>query len=170
MKNKLYYFLIAFLLIGCGYKPASYYSKEWIHGGVSVEVEALPSDPENSVIVRDALNEALVTRFKGSVVRKDLTTTHIKANMGTISFSALQYDDKGYVVFYRTNVSLKIVLEKEGIIKHFSTSGVYDFPIEPNSVISDSKRFEAIKQASLKALDAFVAQVGVAGIIKNDNR
>ena len=46
---------------------------------------------------------------------------------------------------------------------NYRTKGTYDFDIEPNAIISDQVRFEAIRQGAQKALDAFVAQVAAQG-------
>jgi hypothetical protein len=43
-------------------------------------------------------------------------------------------------------------------------SGEYDFTIEPNSVISDTRRFEAIKNASYEALDEYIAALAIRGL------
>lgn len=45
----------------------------------------------------------------------------------------------------------------------YMTIGNYDFDIEPNAIISDQVRFEAIRQGAQKGLDAFVAQVAAQG-------
>jgi len=42
-------------------------------------------------------------------------------------------------------------------------SGFYDFPIEPEAIISDSLRFQAIKNGSAKALDAFISYITQKG-------
>jgi len=55
---------------------------------------------------------------------------------------------------------------KDGRKETFSTSGEYDFPVEANSVISDTNRFEAIKYASLDALNEFVSKISVKGMQK----
>jgi hypothetical protein len=44
-----------------------------------------------------------------------------------------------------------------------TVSGVYDFPIEPKAIISDVLRFQAIKEGSAKALDAFISRMAQKG-------
>ena len=46
---------------------------------------------------------------------------------------------------------------------HYTVSGVYDFNIEPQAIISDQARFEAIRLSSQKAIDVFIAQVAAQG-------
>ena len=43
--------------------------------------------------------------------------------------------------------------------------GYYDFPIEPNAVISDAKRFDAIRFGAQKAIDSFVSIMAMRGAI-----
>jgi hypothetical protein len=40
---------------------------------------------------------------------------------------------------------------------------MYDFEIEPNAIISDQARFEAIRQGAQKGIEAFIAQVAATG-------
>lgn len=163
MNKVLSFFIVAFIIVGCGYKPASYYTKEVLSGGIYVEVEPLASDPENTVLIHDSINEAVVVRFKGALASKREAATYIKAKIGKIAFETIQKDEKGYAIMYRTTVTLNYSVVKNGMSQSFTTSGFYDFAIEPNSIISDSKRFESIKVASTKALDEFVSRLGIAG-------
>ncbi len=77
--------------------------------------------------------------------------------------SALQYDRNGYIVVYRARIKLKVVRKKAGEQKSYTAQGTHDFTIEPNAIITDAQRFDAIRSGSLKALDSFVAQVGAEG-------
>jgi hypothetical protein len=80
-----------------------------------------------------------------------------------ISFTPLQYDTNGYVVVYRSNIITNVIRRTNKEKKSYNAIGSYDFAIEPNAVITDNQRFEAIRRASLKALDAFIARVGAEG-------
>jgi hypothetical protein len=51
-----------------------------------------------------------------------------------------------------------------GKTMNYSTHGMYDFEIEPNAIISDQARFEAIRQGAQKGIDAFIAQVAAQSI------
>ena len=102
-------------------------------------------------------------RFHSSLVPQIQARTKLIVELSTIGFSALQYDANGYVSVYRANITLGVKRTTEGESKAYIAKGNYDFNIEPNAVITDSQRFDAIREASLKALDSFVAQVGAEG-------
>ncbi len=157
-------FILVYLITGCGYKPTSVYTKKVLGEKIYSQVEVYLRDPENSVLIKDALNEAIVNRFKGSLVPKQYADSELIVSLRRVSFRPLQYDKNGYVIYYRAIASLKIVYKsKKGETKILTVSGNYDFPIEPNSVISDTKRFEAIRESSKKALDKFISQISIIG-------
>ena len=158
--------LILSTIIGCGYKPSSYYTKKILGDKIYAEVYIDIKDPENSVLIKDAINEAIVSKFKSKIVdRKDLANTLFYVKFKSKSFIPIAYNKDGYVVAYKTKVLLHITyIDKRGKKDSFNVRGTYDFPIEANSVISDAKRFEAIKFASFKAISEFVSRISVKGI------
>ena len=83
--------------------------------------------------------------------------------MTNIGFRPLQYNENGYIIVYRAGIVIGVTRDIKGKKKVYTSTGNYDFTIEPNAVITDTQRFEAISKASLKALDSFVAQVGAEG-------
>ena len=119
--------------------------------------------------MKAAINEAIVSRFKGKLVKKERADTILYVKLGSVSFSPLQYDKNGYVVYYRTKVTLFVKYTNKTENRSFNVTGTYDFPIEPNAVISDSKRFEAIRESSKKALDQFISKIAITGYLKNRN-
>ncbi len=157
--------LVLFLLLmaGCGYQPASHYAKNVVGESVSTEVVISMEDPQNSVIIKDAVDTAVITKFRTALVPKERSRTHLKIAVGSVSFSALQYDINGYIVTYRTTVAMNILRTTEGKNASYATRGIYDFTIEPNAIITDQARFEAIRQGAQKGLDAFVAQLAAEG-------
>lgn len=165
MKQAFFGFLLVFLLVGCGYKPSSYYAKEVLGDKIYSQVSISRVDPKNSVIVKDALNEAILTRFLGKLTTKEEADATLHVSFGSVRFTAIVYDENGYVISYKAKVSLSINFkDKNGKTSSIHTSGEYDFPIEANSVISDTKRFEAIKYASLEALNEFISLISVRGM------
>jgi len=152
-----------FLFIGCGYKPASLYSKKVLGDRIYTDVKVYLRDPENAVLIKDAINEAVVSRFKGRLSTKKDATSQIIISLSSVSFRPLQYDKNGYVVYYRAITTLNIIYKNKNMTKSINVSGNYDFPIEPNSVISDTKRFEAIRESSKKALDKFISRISIIG-------
>lgn len=153
------------LLAGCGYKPQAQYAKEVLGKNIYAQVNVSKQDPKNSVLIQDALNEAIITRFKGRLSSKATADTLLYASIGSINFSPILYDADGYVISYKARVTLRTKYTlRSGKSHTLSTTGEYDFPIEANSVISDTKRFEAIRLASTDALNELVSAITVRGM------
>jgi len=159
----LFSFAILFMVAGCGYAPASHYAKNVVGESVSTEVVISMEDPKNTVIIKDAVDTAIITKFRTSLVSKNSSKTHLKFVLSSVTFTPLQYDINGYVITYRTTVSMAIERISESSSGNYAVSGVYDFNIEPQAIISDQARFEAIRLSSQKAIDVFVAQVSAQG-------
>ncbi len=163
---KIIYFLIPFLLLGCGYKPSSFYTKKVLGKNIHVDARISRTDPKNSVLIKDAVNEAVVSRFGAKLSSKKDADTNLLVSIGSVSFSPTVYDKNGYVIAYKAKVTLKSSFKDDsGVVKNFSTVGDYNFPIEANSVISDTKRFEAIKNASTDAINELVSKISIMGIM-----
>lgn len=151
------------MFTGCGYVSAAHYARSVVGESVSTEVLISAEDPQNTVIIKDAVDTAVITKFRTSLTSKNASQTHLKIQITSVSFSPLRYDTNGYVVTYRTTVSMGINRNTLGKSKGYSTSGMYDFDIEPNAIISDQARFNAISLSAQKAIDAFVAQIAAEG-------
>ncbi|EPP4233455.1 LPS assembly lipoprotein LptE, partial [Campylobacter coli] len=68
------------------------------------------------------------------------------------------------VVSYKAKLNLEFkVVFKDGSVEHFNTSGSYNFDISPNSIISDTARYEAIRSASSEAFDEFISVIAIKG-------
>lgn len=166
MKHFFGFLLIAVFISACGYKPSTQYVKEVLGERIHVEVAISRTDPKNSVLINDAVNEAVITRFGAKLSDKASADTNLYISIGGISFTPILYDLSGYVISYKATVSLSTNYKsKNGKSGSFYTSGEFDFPIEANSVISDSKRFEAIRQASVDALNEVVSKISVKGMM-----
>ena len=154
------------VLYGCGYKPMTEYTKNVFTDRVYVDVDIYLRDPENALLVKDALNEAVVSRFNSKLVKKSDATTRLKVKFEHVTFSPIQYDSNGYAIFYRAKVTLNISYDSNGNKGQERVAGYYDFPIEPNAVISDSKRFESIRFGAQKALDSFISRIAMRGAVE----
>ena len=156
--------VLAVFISGCGYAPASYYAKNVIGESVSTEVVISMEDPQNTVIIKDAVDTAVITKFRTSLVSKSISKTHLKVAIESVTFTPLRYDTNGYVIAYRATVAMHFE-RSEGDKKptQYSSHGMYDFVIEPNAILSDQVRFEAIRQGAQKGIDSFIAQVAAEG-------
>jgi len=160
-----------FLISGCGYKPTAYYAKQALGNKIYAEVTMSRQDPRNSVIIQDAVNEAIVSRFSAKLVSKEEADSVLKVKINSTSFSPTIYDLYGYVIAYKATVVLAFEYEDKlnGKVQKITTSGEYDFMITTNSIISDSSRFEAIKSAANDALDEFVSKMAIKGLRNGNN-
>ncbi len=160
-------FLIVFGISACGYRPSAKYSRDVVGDKISTEVVVSAHDPENSVIIKDSVDAAVIKVFHASLTTRSLSKTHLVISISKPSYSPIQYDGDGYVVAYRTSITLGIVRYHNGLSKKYNAKGTYDFSIQPNAIISDQERFEAIKFASEKAIKSFLAQVSAEGARSN---
>lgn len=157
-------FIIAVIMFaGCGYTSAAHYTQSVVGSSVSTEVVISAEDPQNTVIIKDAVDTAIITKFRTSLTSKNTSQTHLKVHIVSVGFLPIRYDRNGYVITYRTTVSMHIDRITSGKVHGYSTSGMYDFDIEPNAIISDRARFNAIGLGAQKAIDAFVAQIAAEG-------
>ena len=148
---------------GCGYVSAAHYAHSVVGESVSTEVLISMEDPQNTVIIKDAVDTAVITKFRTTLTSKNLSQTHLKIKIASVSFSPLRYDVNGYVTTYRTTVSMNIDRIRSEKTHTYMTKGMYDFDIQPNAIISDQARFNAISVSAQKAIDAFIAAVAAEG-------
>ena len=150
-------------LSGCGYKPSAKYARAVVGDKISTSVYISKEDPENSVLVKDAVDKAIIEIFHSSLVDKRYSDTHLSFRITNPAYTPVEYDSNGFIVSYRATIKLLIVRETDNLKKNYSTSGTYDFTVDPNSVLSDQQRFNAIKFSAIKAISAFLAKVSAEG-------
>ena len=155
------------LFSACGYKPSAQYSREVVGERISTSVTISAQDPENTVIIKDAVDSAIVEVFHASLTSRSHSDTHLSLSISPPSYTPIQYNNDGYVIAYRTTIRLSIMRETSGVKKRYSTTGTYDFSVVPNAVITDQERFDAIRNSSAKAISAFVAKVSAEGSREN---
>lgn len=158
--------VLCFVILSCGYKPTSIYTKKVLGNRIYTEVKISLQDPENSVLIKDAVNEAIVSKFRSKICfDKTKADSKLYISINSVSFTPIEYDRNGYVISYKTYVGLKSeYVDIENVKSTIHSKGDYDFPIESNSLISDTKRFEAIKFASEKALDELRSLIAIKAI------
>lgn len=170
MKQLFLGLLIIAFISGCGYKPSSYYAKQALGTKIYAEVTISRQDPRNSVLIKDAVNEAIVNRFGGKLVAKEQAESVLHVSIQSISFSPTVYDTYGYVIAYKATVVLAMKYEDEDKkVEKLTATGEYDFSITANSVISDTSRFEAIRYSASDALDEFVSKIAIKGLRNGNN-
>ncbi|GEM_PF-143548 len=152
-----------FILTACGYRPTSHVVKPVLEESVSTQIVISMRDPDNTVLLKDALNEAVVNRFRTKLTDEKHAATHLTIALRDTKFDPLRYDRNGYIIAYRAIVWLDIDRTTGGKTKRYHVKGTYQFTIEPNAIITDIIRYDAIRYGAQKALDSFVAQVAAEG-------
>ncbi len=160
-----YLLLVAFLfeLSGCGYKPSAKYARDIVGQKISTSIVISKEDPENSVLVKDSVDKAIIEIFHSSLVDRRHSDTHLSFKITNPTYRPVEYDNNGFVISYRATIKLLITRETKSIKKKYLTSGTYDFSVVPNAVLSDQERFNAIKYSAIKAISSFVAKVSAEG-------
>ena len=162
MKKLISTTIFAFFLvsvIGCGYKPTTTYTKKYVSGDVFADVAIDISNPEISVVLKDALNNAILSKFDAQLVSYEKSNTQLYGTLSGVSMTPLQYDSDGYVSVYRANATVTLQIVQKTRTSTFTQSGYYDFSVSTGAISSDTQRIEAIKEASAKALDNIIAAI-----------
>lgn len=160
---KLLLVFILLLLSGCGYKPSSKYARAIVGERVSTSIVISGEDPENTVIIKDAVDMAIIKIFRASLSDRAHADTHLSLSISPPTYTALQYDTDGFIIAYRATLVLNILRQTKSKTKRYVASGTYDFSIVANAVISDQERFDAIQNSASKAIASFVAKVSAEG-------
>jgi hypothetical protein len=166
MKTLLKFLLLGALLFelsGCGYRPSSKFSRLVVGDKISTRVVISAQDPENSVLIKDAVDTAIIETFRASLVDKRYATTNLIFSISAPRYVPIQYNADGFVIAYRATITLHITRETKDVRKKYNAVGTYDFGITPNAVITDQERFDAIKQSAQKAISSFIAQISAEG-------
>ncbi len=162
MRGIIYILMIIF--IGCGYRPSANFTDKTLGKRVYTDIIVSLSDPQNSVLIKDAIYKALYSRLDSAVTDKRRADSIIKIKYKSIKFKPLQYDTHGYVVYYQADTTLDFTFIKDKRIIKKSITGRYSFPIRPSAIISTSLRFEAIKNGSDRAIEQFIAYLSGLGL------
>ena len=160
-------FIIFFNFVSCGYKPSSKFARSIVGEKISTSIIISQQDPENTVIIKDAVDAAIIEVFQASLTSKVLSDTHLVMNIANTYKVPIVYDKDGFVIGYRMYLKLNIKRYHNGSVKKYTTIGTYDFSIAPNAVITDKERFDAISFSATKAIQAFIAQLSAEGARAN---
>ncbi len=164
MRSIIYILLSIFIFMGCEYKPSANFTNKTLGKRVYTDIDVSLSDPQNSVLIKDAIYKALYSRLNTTVTDKKRADSIIKVRYKSIKFKPLQYDMHGYVIYYQADTTLDFIYIKNKKIIKKTITGRYSFPIRPSAIISTSLRFEAIKNGSDRAIEQFIAYLSGLGL------
>ncbi len=151
-------------LASCGYRPSAYYAKQELGKDLFVRLDVVPSDPKNSVLVKDAVTKILIQRVGSNMVNSESQADIIMdLKISRVSLSTLQYDKDGNNKLYKVRVAIgvKYFDKSTSKTKSFTVDGEYDFEIDKYNTINDAQRFEAISKASDMAVNDLLSRVAV---------
>jgi len=151
--------LVLTQLVACGYKPSSKYARAVVGEKVSTSVIISAQDPENTVLIKDSVDSAIIQVFHASLVPKSEGESHLTFSISEPSYTPIQFNSDGYVISYRATLNLSTLKESKNQTKHYVSEGTYDFSVVPNAVLTEQQRFDAIRFSAQKAISSFVAQV-----------
>ena len=163
IKNLLLLLSLSIFISGCGYSPSAKFSRDTLGEKISTSVIISAQDPQNTVVIKDAVDRAIIEVFQASLVSKEHSDTHLVLTMGIPVYVPIVYDENGFVIGYRMSVVLNIIKHTNGASKSYMTKGFHDFSVAPNAIVTDQDRFEAIGQGAQRAIKSFVAQVSAEG-------
>lgn len=163
-------FILSIFFTACGYKPSAKFSRAVLGEKVSTSVVISAQDPENSVLIKDAVDSAIIKLFHASLTDREHSDSHLNLKISNPVYSPIQYNTDGYVIAYRMSINIDVTRFSKGTTKVYHTTGTYDFSVQPNAVVTDQERFDAIKFSSQKAIASFIAQLGAEGARKQKGK
>ena len=162
--------LIALTLffIGCGYKPTAHYAKSQINDNIFVALDVNLVDPKNAVILKDSVNELLINKLGKRIVDKKAKADAVmNLQYKKIKLAELSYDASGYISLYRVTTDIGVQYTNKGeATQNFDLSSSYEFSVESSGTLSDANRFDAIKEATNKALDELISRIAIKSFKK----
>ena len=153
-----------FIFNACGYKPTASYAVNALNSNVYIEVPIDINNARNSVLIKDALIELIVNKFKLKIsTDKFIASSFIKARLLSVSHQELQSDAGGFSSVYREIVNIEVTYHKKNMDeKVIKVSNYFDFIVNTDSTITQSKKDEAIKIAIKKALSEVFSKMAIA--------
>lgn len=159
--------MLVFFIVGCGYKPVTHYTKDEIYGLVYLNSEISLQDPQNSIILQDSVTKMIVSNLGLELTdNKTIADTLINVSIGKPRISQIQYDTQSFVKTYRATVTVTLKYQNKDKSKTVSNSGEHDFNVSSASTISENERFNAITQATQKALEDILGKIAVESFKK----
>ncbi len=166
MKNifsLLFGLFLLFVVAGCGYKPTANIAKQTMGEKIFIDVKIDILNLTNSILIKDSLINMISSKLNAKIVHeRSFADTIIYGELQNVSEVAMDSDLSGYTKIYRENVTVFISYTgKDKQTRSFTVSNYYDFIISTDSVITQSKREEAIKLAINKALADVFSKIAI---------
>jgi hypothetical protein len=155
------FFLLFLLLIGCGYKPSTTYTKKILKDNIKIDFQISPKNPKETIYLKDALIDSVYTIFNSNINNNNPDTI-LTVTLLSFNISPIDYDNNGFPILYRSKVNLKVKINS----KPFLVNGQYDFAVSANSVINEQLKLDAFKKAAINALNNLLTKLTINGAKK----
>lgn len=165
-KRYLLLFIIVFL-VGCGYKPTKYYTKNEIKGDIYIESKIDINNIENSTLIKDLIVELLLKEFDVTVVsNKKSSDMVVGVSLVNVTHTPMKTSaTDGYTSLYRTSVTVKFSYKNRTIL----VSDYYDYSVDDDSVVTDKKKLEAVEFAVSNALQNIFSKIAIESFRKSSD-
>lgn len=148
-------------VLGCGYKPMAYYANKALGEKIYVQLVVNLENPEESVRIKDMVNEAIRSRFHSSTTNKNEADSTLEVNIKSVRDTIIGTNAQGIATFYRVFVDIVFQFEHNGKTHRFANPGYYDYAASlSNPTITYNNRSAAILEAARQSTDRFVSQIG----------
>lgn len=161
MRYIIFLFFILFVLNSCGYRPMSYFANKALGDKVCVKMKPNLENIEESVRIKDTINEAIYTRFNSRVVDESEADTILNVDVENIKDGIIATNAQGFATFYRVYVTIRYTFNHNDKTFSYTNPGYYDYAASLTSPLTTySNRSTAIIEAAKQSLDRFISQVG----------
>lgn len=155
---------LTIFLFSCGYRPMAYYANKALGDSVYVDLQVNLENPEDSIRIKDIVNEAVISRFHSMLTSKEGADTILKVSVVGIRDQIIATDTKGFATFYRVFVDIRFSFKKLDKDVNYTNNGYYDYAaVVLNPIATYNNRSNAIEEAARQSIDKFISQVGYEG-------
>lgn len=156
-----FFLLIILCLFGCGYKPMAYYANKALGDKVYVKLIVNLENPEESVKIKDMVNEAIISRFHSRVTSKKEADSVLEVEVKNVQDTIIGTNSQGFATFYRVFVYLNFKFNHNDKTHVFENQGYYDYASSLGSPTTTyNNRSSAIIEAARQGIDRFISQIG----------
>jgi DNA-binding protein YbaB len=154
---------ISLLFNSCGYKPSISYASNQLSGDVYVSVDIDINNAKNSILIKDELIKLVINTFNLTITQnKNQAQSFLNGKLLKVTHLELLSDTNGFAKVYRETVEIEITYHKKNQANQiFKLKNYYDFSVDIDSTITQSKKDEAISIAIAKALNNLFSKIAV---------
>ena len=154
---------LSLLFISCGYKPSVIYAKNELEKKVYISVDIDIKNARNSVLIKDELMKLVRNKFNLPIANtKYEASSFLNGKLLSVEHKELLSDTSGFAKAYRETVNVKITYNKKNKqVKTFIVKNYYDFLVNSDSTLTQSKKDEAIRIAISKALSNVFSKIAI---------